>query len=50
MSNERSTDERVDEQNGEPLSAVQPPSDPDLERLLDPPKKSREPGLPPPRD
>ena len=48
--------EELDEQNGEALpdgeapSAVRPLSDPDLDVTLDPPKESREPGLPPPRD
>lgn len=37
-------EEPLDEQDGEALS------DPDLDVTLDPPKESREPGLPPPRD
>lgn len=57
MSDERMTKEELEEQNGEALpdreamSVGQPFFDPDSEELLlDPPKESREPGLPPPRD
>lgn len=56
MSDERMSQEELNEQNGEALpdgeapSAVRPLSDPDLDVTLDPPKESREPGLPPPRD
>lgn len=56
MSDERMSQEELNEQNGEALpdgeapSAVRPLSDPDLDVTLDAPKESREPGLPPPRD
>jgi hypothetical protein len=50
MSDEPIAQEELDEQNGEAPSVVQPPSDPDLDVTLDPPKQSREPGVPPPRD
>jgi hypothetical protein len=49
MSDEPITREELDE-NGEAPSVVPPPSDPDLDVTLDPPKQSREPGVPPPRD
>ena len=54
MSDERMTEEELDEENGEALpdrealSAVRPFSDPDLDVTLDPPKEWSEPGLPPP--
>jgi hypothetical protein len=53
VGDEPRTEEEPDEQNGEALettSEVQPFADPDPELLLKPPKESREPGLPPPRD
>jgi hypothetical protein len=54
MTDQRLTEEELEEQNGEALpdreamSVIQPVPDPDL--TVDPPKESSEPGLPPPRD